>query len=287
LDNFIGLGFFWGILTLGLVLVFFLGKRKRTGRQVRQWKKCPDLNCNFQNLRRIKGPLPASLLNTFRQSGIIHMKEIASFWDDLSPEIKSQIREFWESEGFLNQCIQELGAKSEPERVAAAEVLIKIKDPQTIAPLIKALGEPTKYLPARVAEVIIAFGGDAVEEMISCLADLPDEAKCMAISVLEEIGDQRALGTIMNQLTSDSFQVRKTAAAALGEMGSMEAEEMLISLLQDPNWQVKSSAAKALGKLGSLKAVPFLAKALTDDAWWVRANAQEALAVIKGVRKDV
>ncbi|ATW26234.1 HEAT repeat domain-containing protein [Candidatus Formimonas warabiya] len=228
-------------------------------------------------LKAASGRLPDRLLVQMRSGGIKLVPVILEIWPQLAPEIRDQLVILWEEEGYLDHYIRALGAKGEEERIGASAVLGKIKDKRLIVPLMKALGEPGQYVPARVAEVLISLGQEAVDPMAHCLANLPETPKCLVISILEEIGDRKALPALIHELSHDSAQVRMRTVDALGEIGDQEAVDALLLLMRDPDWGVRSRSAKALGMMGAYQAVTILEEALHDEAWWVRTNAREAL----------
>ena len=55
---------------------------------------------------------------------------------------------------------------------------------------------------------------------------------------------------LIEDLKSDDWRVRKSAAEALGKIGDMHAVEPLIELLEDEDEDVRASAKEALKKLG-------------------------------------
>lgn len=259
-------------------------------------------------LKSTYGPLPEKLVEVMRFTGIGHVPYVMEIWSQLSSEVKEQVVKFWENEGYAEQYLNTLedldeagkenvikflrimdsesailafmdsmGNKNEGTRMAATEVLRNLKDVRVIQPLINALNEPHKYLPARVAEVLISLGKDAVEPLINALFDLPEQVKGMVIEILEEIGDERATRALIKELTHESAEIRMKAASALGEIGNSEATESLLLLMKDSEWGVRAKAARSLGKIGSERAIPALREAINDEAWWVRTHAQEAL----------
>ena len=75
--------------------------------------------------------------------------------------------------------------------------------------------------------------------------------------------------------------VRNATAEALGQIGDARAVESLIVTLKDAVAVVRSSAVKALGMIGDIKAEKRLIEISEDyDLESVRADAKEALAKI-------
>jgi hypothetical protein len=273
----------WYLLALLLlVLLTFWGLSRCKGKIKKKSGSPITPEDAVHRLKKCKEILPVECTETLHSAGATHIRLVMDVWHQLAPGIREQLIDFWENEGYIQYWINALGSKSESEQVTAVDFLIKIKDKRTITPLINALSNPDKYVPARVGEVLMSFGEEAVEQMISCLPDLPEETKCMIISILGEIGNEKSLPALVKESAGPYAEVRTGVAAALGEIGNPGADDCLILLLKDPEWKVRANAAKALGKVGSSKAIPALKEVLDDEAWWVQTNAREALGRLGG-----
>lgn len=82
---------------------------------------------------------------------------------------------------------------------------------------------------------------------------------------------------LVNQLHSNSWGKRHSAAEALGKLGNKRAVPDRITALDDSTAIVRSAAAKALGQLADIGAVPALVKSLADEENMVRVDAAWAL----------
>lgn len=265
------------LITLLLIGAFFCLMRKRKA----PVKKEEDLPGDIiSQLRKNSGKMTEELFIQVQEEGINLIPRLKEIWQELSPKIQEELWEFWESQGYIDTYIKRLGAKDEVQCVEAAQVLMSLKNKKLILPLIDALTKPAQYVPARVAEVLLAYGSDAAEIMALRLPELPLEAKCQVISILEELGDSQGIPCLLQELAHPSPQVRMKAVDALGEVGSQEISESLIMMMNDPDWGVRARAAKALGKIKAPQGIPVLEMALQDDAWWVRKNAEEAIKKI-------
>lgn len=265
-------------LIAGVLLIIIFGgltiKRKKTLPEKGQKNLSGNL---VKQIKNVSDRIPEKLFTMMQEKGVSLVYEMVRIWPELSSIKKGQLWDFWQREGYIDSLIKDLGAKNEERCVEAARVLMVINDKKLIPPLINALASPKQYVPARVAEVLLSFGTDAVEPIIRKLPELSDEAKCLAISILEELGDPKAAPGLLGELSHPLPQVRKITVEALGEMGNREVLDNLILMMEDIDWGVRSSTAKALGKINSPRAIPVLQRALQDEAWWVRANAEEAL----------
>lgn len=128
-------------------------------------------------------------------------------------------------------------------RMAAANALGRIGDPDAVGPLVKRLGDPDPRVRERV---------------------------CHALG---RIGDPRPVGELEGMLADDHGAVKAAAADALGAVATDPALAALLDLLEDENPSIRRVAASALGNASSAKPVPRLAAALGDEHDAVRRAA--------------
>lgn len=171
-----------------------------------------------------------------------------------------------------------MSAKKEEVSMAAARALSKIKDDKVLEELVKALANPDKWLPARVAEVIIAHGQLSVPILLRFLAETDDPTvKANYIEILGEIKDLQSVPALISELNSFYPEVRVKSALALGNIKDKRAVENLIKKTEDKEGSVRAIAARSLGKIKDSQAIGALQKLLYDQEWNVRINAIEAL----------
>ncbi len=84
---------------------------------------------------------------------------------------------------------------------------------------------------------------------------------------------------LIDALTYNDNNVRRSAANALGKLGDPRAVEPLIAVLDDQPL-VREVTAKALGKIGDPRAVDALVQVLKDDKKSIRETAAKALGEI-------
>jgi ankyrin repeat protein len=92
-----------------------------------------------------------------------------------------------------------------------------------------------------------------------------------AVKDLGQIGDARAVESLIVALKDGNIDVRKAAAGALGDIGDARALKSLITALQDDD--VCNAAAIALGKIGDVNAVEPLIAALKNKSSQDAASA--------------
>jgi|GEM_PF-5011161 len=104
----------------------------------------------------------------------------------------------------------------------------------------------------------------------------------LAIDVLGEIADKRAIETIRGYLAAHPES--KTAKKAIKKIGEPQAFEQYITDLNSGEKEVREIAASALGKIGDPRAIEPLVAALNDTHIFVRRNAVRALGKIDDPR---
>jgi len=111
------------------------------------------------------------------------------------------------------------------------------------------------------------------------------EAFEVVYQLLKERGERIPLekdtvGPKIEDLKNENIRVRNAAAKALGNIGDPRAVDSLIAALSDKAAFVRCAAAEALGKLGNQRAVDSLIEATKDEDDLVRKSAVIALGEI-------
>lgn len=257
---------------------------------------------------KLERGIPEKFLAAIRKSDTETVGMVVDRLENYEPDIRSRVLQLLEQEGVVDSYINSLGGndieqkkvaarrlaiigspravmplteaiadKNEEVRLLAAGALKRIKDPVGIEPLIRALREPMKWLPARIAEVLVELGRTAVPALLAALDDPDPEFKGYIIEILGEIGDKSSVTKLAEVLRGHNPAVRAKAAAALAAVGGSEAVQALLAVLTDNDKTVRSQAVLGLRRMGDLAAVPGLADAAGDPDRFVRANALDAL----------
>jgi len=174
-----------------------------------------------------------------------------------------------------------LASREEAVQMAAVRLLIALNEPQSLTYLASALLQPHRYVPARVAEVLIAMGGPAAWLLCYLLPEVPGESKQLVLSVLGQMQPGYPLEQVIVCLYDANEQTRRAAAAALGDVKAVSALNELCAVAADPDWSVRSAVAKALGQIGEPAALHTLRALAKDDVWMVSINAREAMRQFK------
>ncbi|MFP4457973.1 MAG: HEAT repeat domain-containing protein [Candidatus Zixiibacteriota bacterium] len=127
---------------------------------------------------------------------------------------------------------------------------------------------------------LIMIGDDAVEPLLAKLSSGNPKHAVLAAKILGEIGDDRALLSLMMASRGQSPALRAKACYALGEIREKEALDNLLLALDDSVASVRRSAAIAAGKIGDSKALDKLIEKLYDNDYSVRYSASYAIISI-------
>ncbi len=185
-------------------------------------------------------------------------------------------------ESLFPALVELLGDRREGVALAAAEFLSDMQDARLLPYLIGALYQPKQYLPARVAEVLLAYGEEAAFLLLCFLGDGDQGQKALFLDILAQFGNKCPVNAVAAYLNDPAEDIRKAAAEALGAIGGKDAVGPLCAALSDSSWQVRAASAKALGACGDQSALPYLQDLVEDEAFWVRANVQETLSILAG-----
>ncbi len=168
-------------------------------------------------------------------------------------------------------------------KVAAAGALARLKDEAAIPLLVAELHDVDARSSRTVAEALTAFGALAVPELLACLADAKSaEARVWAARILGRIKDARATDDLVARLYDRDDRLRMAAAEALGEIGDPRALQSLVrATLRDPAPQVRAHAAGAVAQIEGPRALDILVAALADPDYGARLRALEAFETMR------
>jgi HEAT repeat protein len=151
-----------------------------------------------------------------------------------------------------------------------------------------------RALSARAAKALRKIGPPAVDALIDYLVDKKwstnEERNRIAAEILGDIGDRRAVSSILTELEAGRDGVCQAAAVALGKIGDINVVDRLIVALSVKPGKYDSkvgvsrreAAAMALGMLGEERSFAPLVAALDDEKWRVREAAVKALGAMGG-----
>lgn len=168
-------------------------------------------------------------------------------------------------------------------KLASAEALGRIRDPAILAELCAQLGDVDEWSSPRLAQVITAFGADAVTPLLESLdAAASLNARVWTAQILGKIRDRRATPALIKRLSDRSEQMRISVANALGDIADNRAFRPLVEvILRDPVSAVRAQAATSLGRIGDEGALPLLVASMGDPEYWMRFRALEAIEALE------
>ena len=117
--------------------------------------------------------------------------------------------------------------------------------------LIRHLDHNNDDLQWRAADALGSMGEIACEPLLKMLTYHKMHVRIGAIEALSEIKSPRSVDPLIQTLmTDEDHEVRWVAALALGEIGDKRAIPSLLSSLRDKDRYVRYGSAKALEKMG-------------------------------------
>ncbi len=164
-------------------------------------------------------------------------------------------------------------------RYVAAWALGEIGDPRALPALLAALDEEKGEVRRYATRSLIKFNREAVPALLAHLPTASPASEAAAIRALGDIGDGRALDSLLERVAGEN---RGEVFLALGKLKDPRAEKALTDGLRDPDWRVRMNAAMALGPVGSSASIPHLKKGLADEVMVVREWSARSLEMITG-----
>ena len=179
----------------------------------------------------------------------------------------------------IDKLIVELKDKNSPSRGEIAQAIGRIGKVTNIDPLLSLLPENDNHLRSKIAKAIRRIGKVFKIDPFLSFLEAKDKqcVRGFIAEALGQIGDGKALDSLIRLSTDKSRFVRACATKALGQIGSEKAITPLLSLLNDKDNSVRLSAAEALGQIGSEKAIAPLLSVLNDKDNIVRGCVARAL----------
>lgn len=165
--------------------------------------------------------------------------------------------------------------------VRAAQVLLQLEG-RAMPPLLDALATETDGDRAgRLSSIVLALGEAAVPALERAIHGGPGVRARRAVQLAGELQSPRLVETLLAVLAGEPAQLRKEAARALVHIGDDAALGALIEGLESPVEDLPTIAATHLGLLGDARALPPLLRAL--DRALSRSDQALAREVIRAL----
>jgi HEAT repeat protein len=181
-----------------------------------------------------------------------------------------------------DRVLEEIAALKDEDwalREDAATLLGEFRDSRAVGPLVEALHDEDRAVRDAATAALRKIGAAVVPALLAALQDPNGNVQELAVAVLKDLPDPRAVEPLIGCLTNKNWIVRMHAAKGLGLAGGERAVAPLIPLLMDSVKAVRVDATEALARIGR-PALASLLVALRHEAWILRLHACEALGKI-------
>ncbi len=235
----------------------------------------------LQALPKVNADYGQSLRQTIEDEKLLHLYARSLGQANYQPYSLAQAWQECPDPTVLPVFVDLLSSKEENIQMAAVRLLITLKEPACLTYLASAILQPHRYVPARVAEVLVAMGDSASWLLCYLLGEVEAEHKPMILSVLGQMQPGYPLDQIIACLSDADEQTRRAAAACLGMAKAVAALPELIKAAQDQSWAVRAAVACSLGQIGELGTMGILQQLAQDREWTVAVNAHESLRAME------
>jgi HEAT repeat protein len=165
-------------------------------------------------------------------------------------------------------------------RRQAAKALGELGDTRAVPELIEAAkaSEESAYRYSNDASVLSRIRDpNSIQPLIGLLTNPRPPARTTAARILGYMHEERAIDPLLSLLSDPSPPVRAAAALALGHLKAASATEPLLSLLKDDDEAVQLAVVEGLGRLGDKRAIDSLAELLAATDALPRPQSGEPL----------
>jgi len=160
-------------------------------------------------------------------------------------------------ERVLRPLLQALRSPDWIVRMHAANAVGRIKNAQSIQPLISLLRDDVKTVREAATSALAAIGETAISALVEALRHQDWLVRLHAIESLGQTGSPQAVEPLLSTLANDKDSaVRQDAVRALGQIGDPRAVDGLVTVVHEPG--LRTLAVEALGRVGDRRAVPIL-----------------------------
>jgi HEAT repeat protein len=179
--------------------------------------------------------------------------------------------------------IRALGELKDSRAVPALKSLLESPESRVVETVQDGLEKIACAAWARVdvLTVLGEIGGDrALQMAIRSLSDPNHDVRKASILLVGKLRDKRAIKPLLDVLDSPADELRRGAVRVLGLIGGRSprvAKAINNLLVADSSLEVRAEAARALGRLLHFSSISVLIEALNDPYWTVREHAENAL----------
>ena len=131
-------------------------------------------------------------------------------------------------------------------RHEAAVSLGRIGTPHAVAPLIESLNDPLEHVRMAAMATLCSLGQASIPPLIQALVDKNEDISRRAALALATISEP-SVEPLIAALTDKNPGIRKEAAAVLGQIGNTKAIPSIIEALADPDRAVRIDGSQGIG----------------------------------------
>jgi hypothetical protein len=166
-------------------------------------------------------------------------------------------------------------------RHTAVWALGQVGGPETLAVLVRLLGDPSRLVARRAQEVLAERGNETKDAILAYAGKTSSRpGRLAAIELLGWLRIAEGADLLLTFTTDLDPEVRIKSLKAAAAIGDPRFMKIFQRGLEDSRWEVRCQAAKGLSLFGSPDSIPGLTTALRDRHWWVRFYAATALAEV-------
>ena len=145
----------------------------------------------------------------------------------------------------IEKIIQILDHGSKEEKIDVLESLIDINEPKIINKIISKLDDPDIEVRGEVFSSLVLNNNKIARFLINNLNSESKNVRGFSALVLANRKDLDAIPSLINLTKDSSSMVRSCAVGALGYLNAKNAQQAIHDCLFDSNVEVKKSALKA------------------------------------------
>ena len=217
-------------------------------------------------------------------------------------------------ENAVDLMIEALRDPNEDVRDGCLHSLFKIGDSALVKlfEFLETIDDNLRYL---IRKGMVKLGGKVVDPLVRLFRAGKPEIMTFSAAILGEIGSPKAVSVLIEGLSNDSWNVRRSCAYSLTEIGEKGVDRIaeamvsqsddvrywvtrilesigepgmpyLVRALSDKNKNIRFFAAKALGSSTNPEVMRDLIRSLADPSWTVRKAAAESITKLEGLNID-
>lgn len=214
----------------------------------------------------------------------------------------------------IDPMIEALQDTSEDVRDGCLQSIVRIGDKALLRlfEVVEKVDDNQRYL---IRKGLVKMGSKVVDPLVRLFKTKKEAIMTFSAATLGEIGSPKAVPVLIDGLSDNSWNVRRSSAYALGEIGEKGVDRIaealtstnddvrywvtrilesvgeagmpyLVRALSDKNKNIRFFAAKALGSSSNTDVIRHLIKALSDESWSVRRAASESIISLERISID-